>query len=346
MNSLNEILKEINNNVKIENPVLKSCYLTLINNHKAISYFQNSKYKDDNNGEKILRLYGMLQSLFVCIDALYTLSYKITSSKNFISINDNKILRELKYIRNDVVGHPTNRIVDDHEEYACLYEEDITNDEFSYHIYFNDSKVRNIKYNDLIDAYKKEAYTFLYSIKEYIKSASTPDLYDDIITIYKSFINGENIRCHLKLFKKTYGMNNTSTRVFKKIKLLLRLNDDYIKNSDETYYYLISYHLYKLASMIVINENISNEIKIVKLPNSLEKIVNYFKVNKQLFHYINNLYDINHPLFYSSLERILKSSRKNKNKTIENYFLKIKEYSKKKDSEYVYAFTSILKDIK
>lgn len=343
MNSLNEIINNINKDLNTKNPVLKSCYITLINNHKAISYFKDTKYNKFELGENILRLYGLLQSLFVCIDALYTLSYKITGSKNFISINDNKVLRELKYIRNDVVGHPTNRIVDDHEEYACLYESDIKEDEFSYHIYSNDEKIRNVKYDDLIDAYKKESNTFLSSISEYIKSAQTPYLYDDVITIYKSFINGENIRTHLTLFKKAYNKNNTSTRVFKKIKLLLRLNTDYQKSNDEIYHYLLAYHIYKLALLIGINENVSNTIKLNNMPNTLNKILNFLKSNN-LINLLNNLYDINHPMFYSSLEQILKSSRKSKNKTVENYFLNIKGYAKKKDSEYVYAFTSILKN--
>lgn len=78
-----------------------------------------------DSGEVILRLYGLLQALFVCIDSLYTLTFKITGTKNFININDNKALRELKYIRNDVVGHPTNRIVDDKTEYAILNPDDI-----------------------------------------------------------------------------------------------------------------------------------------------------------------------------------------------------------------------------
>lgn len=345
MNSLNEIIDNININLNTTNPVLKSCYITLKNNHKAISYFKNSKYNDFKDGENILRLYGLLQSLFVCIDALYTLSYKITGSKNFISINDNKVLRELKYIRNDVVGHPTNRIVDDHEEYACLYEKDITNDAFSYHIYSNDEKIRNINYDDLIEAYQKEAYIFLTSINEYIKSASTPYLYDDVITIYKTFMNGENIRTHLTLFKKAYNKNNTSTRVFKKIKLLLRLNTDYQKSHDEVYHYMILYHIYKLASLIGINENVALCIKLNNMPNTLSKILNFLK-SHNLINLFNNLYDLNHPLFYSSLDQILKISRKTKNKTVENFFLNIKGYAKKKDNEYVYAFTSIFKEIK
>src|SRR5690606_7520604 len=61
----------------------------------------------------LLDVFGLMQSLFVGIDALYQLSFSVTKYKYHININQNKNLRMLKYLRNDVVGHPTNRNYDD-----------------------------------------------------------------------------------------------------------------------------------------------------------------------------------------------------------------------------------------
>lgn len=133
MEKVNNVIDKLAQDMDSKSNVLKACYMTLKNNHNAISYFEKSMDEAFDSGEVILRLYGLLQALFVCIDSLYTLTFKITGTKNFININDNKALRELKYIRNDVVGHPTNRIVDDKTEYAILNPDDIKKDEFTYH---------------------------------------------------------------------------------------------------------------------------------------------------------------------------------------------------------------------
>src|SRR5690606_13891944 len=61
----------------------------------------------------LLDVFGLLQGLFVGIDAMYQLSFTTTKYKYHININMNKNLKELKYLRNDVVGHPTNRNYED-----------------------------------------------------------------------------------------------------------------------------------------------------------------------------------------------------------------------------------------
>jgi hypothetical protein len=62
-----------------------------------------------NHEGVLLNVFGVLQALFVGIDALYDLSIGLTHFKYHINVNQNKTLRQLKFIRNDVVGHPTHR---------------------------------------------------------------------------------------------------------------------------------------------------------------------------------------------------------------------------------------------
>ena len=205
MEKVNNVIDKLAQDMDSKSNVLKACYMTLKNNHNAILYFEKSMDEAFDSGEVILRLYGLLQALFVCIDALYTLTFKITGTKNFININDNKALRELKYIRNDVVGHPTNRIVDDKTEYAILNPDDIKKDEFTYSVFSDVEYKKHVIFKNLLTAYKEEAFKLLTALDSYVTSAKTPYLLDDAINIYETFLNGEDIRSHLSLFKKKYN---------------------------------------------------------------------------------------------------------------------------------------------
>lgn len=346
MEKVNNIIDKLAQDIDSKSNVLKSCYTTLRNNHNAISYFEKSMEKNYEPGEAILRLYGLLQALFVCIDSLYTMTFKITGTKNFININDNKALRELKYIRNDVVGHPTNRIVDDKTEYAILNPNDIKSDEFTYSVFSDVEYKKHVVFNDLVKAYKDEAFKLLNALDAYVTSSKTPYLLDDAINIYETFLNGEDIRSHLSLFKKKYNEGNSNSRIFKRIRLVTRLFTDFQKNPDGIKRYVTGYHLYKLCSVVAVDEDLNSMIKPLRLPNALSKIFQFFDDNPLLIHHFECIYDANHPMFYSSIEQIIKAAKKAKNKTVSDYFEKIKEAAYKHDNEYVYAYASILREYK
>ena len=96
-------------------------------NNEIMAYFEKSKDGEAPAGECLSRVYALLQTLFVSIDALYSLNILLTRNKNNININQNRQLRELKYIRNDVVGHPVNRIfANDEVGFCVLKKNDIT----------------------------------------------------------------------------------------------------------------------------------------------------------------------------------------------------------------------------
>ena len=112
--------------------------------------------------EYILRLYALLQGLFVSVDSLYSFTYALTGSKNFININNNIYLRNLKYVRNNVVGHPANRIYGGNDAYCILDNDRITKNFFSYNIYTKDNiKSITVDTNELIYSYLKEANNLL-----------------------------------------------------------------------------------------------------------------------------------------------------------------------------------------
>ena len=121
---------------------------------KTTNDIQASFLKEENNldkGDYALRLYALLQALFVSIDSLYAMAYGLTKSRSFININANPDLRLLKYIRNDVVGHPSNRIVSDDIDFCVLDDSSITKEEFNYYIYSKEEiKKKTVKINDII----------------------------------------------------------------------------------------------------------------------------------------------------------------------------------------------------
>lgn len=346
MEKVNEIIDKLSQDIDSKSSVLKSCYITIKNNHKAIEYFENSMNEKYETGQAVLRLYGFLQALFVCIDTLYMMTLKITGTKNFININDNKALRELKYIRNDVVGHPTNRIVDDKTEYAILNPDDIKNEEFTYSVFSDVEYKKHVVFADLLKAYKDEAFKLLNALDAYVTSAKTPYLLDDAINIYETFLNGDDIRGHLALFKRKYKEGNINSRISRRIKLVGRLFTDFEKNPDGVKRYVTAYHLYKLVSMIAADEDLNSRIKPLRLPNTLSKIFQFFDNNPLLIHHFECIYDANHPMFYSSIEQIIKAAKKLKNKTVSDYFEQIKEAAYKHDNEYVYAYAAVLREYK
>ena len=98
--------------------------------------------------------------------------------------------------------------------------------------------------------------------------------------------------------------------------------------------------------MIATDEELNSMVKPLRLPNALSKIFSFFDDNSHLVHHFECIYDANHPMFYSSIEQIIKAAKKAKNKTTSEYFEQIKESAYKHDNEYVYAYASILREYK
>ena len=102
---------------KISFHLTKSSLETLKNVNMIIDSYMNSETTDD--AKVLLNIFGMLQALFVGVDALYGLSYCVTNKKWSVNVNNNPELREIKYVRNDVVGHPTKRLYNDNKIGYC-----------------------------------------------------------------------------------------------------------------------------------------------------------------------------------------------------------------------------------
>ena len=97
---------------------------------KALSVtndIQEAYFKKEENLDKkdlILRLYALLQALFVSIDSLYALANAIAGGKSIINLNNNQYMRNLKYIRNEVVGHPSSKLFEYSKPAYCILDTD------------------------------------------------------------------------------------------------------------------------------------------------------------------------------------------------------------------------------
>ncbi len=337
-NKLIEQISQLLNSNRIDtNAALNVLY----NNNKALSYFVDSVGTNHCSAELLLRVYGLLQILFVSIDSLYTLSLSTTKSKNFISLNDNKELRELKYIRNDVIGHPTNRIVENHIEYSILKTENIKEDSLSYSIYYDGEETkREVDLLKLINVYYDESNHFLESLIDFKKSLVTAELSDDIYEAYNIFVEKADIYVNLKAIKQSYLKKSNSGRILKKINLLINLHKEYEKNKNYDLYYVISYHLKNLYQTVSTEEGEEFfKLKLPKLPGSLMKIKKVLAKRSDLQDLVYHLYDINHPLFYKSLARLTMEFKNNE------FMHKINLYVSQDNKAFVYAYSALLKEI-
>ena len=109
---INEIYKLISESHKrhilqqdeLSRLMLYSCLDTIEETEIALESFLKSDTNDSNVGGNYLRIYGVLQGLFIQQDAVKNLHEALK-----IPYTIDPLLKEIREIRNNAVGHPTNR---------------------------------------------------------------------------------------------------------------------------------------------------------------------------------------------------------------------------------------------
>lgn len=117
----------------------------------AIAAYINSEFGTDD-GEKYLRLYGVLQALFLQQDAVTNLCESLGLPNNLTS---HPKLKEIRDIRNDSIGHPTKR--GNYKSYHFISRATITKSGFQLISYYENNKTtfRDISVIDLIKEQRK-----------------------------------------------------------------------------------------------------------------------------------------------------------------------------------------------
>ena len=314
-------------------------------NKDIIGFFYDTIEKDYSCEEACLRLYGLLQALFVSIDAIYTLSISLTGSKNFININSNQTLRELKYIRNDVVGHPTNRVINSKTVYCILNPKDIEKYTFKYRIYgLEKEEERVVSFLSIISDYYSEASKLINVLVNYEDIKSTKLFSDDLRFIIKEYIEGHDVSQLFKNFKIEYKkLNKADSRIERRILLLSKIHS--LKKSKlNEFTYL--YHLRYLYTIMCIDENAKIlDIDIKPIPQELEELIKVTQKEKVLKSDLFDLTNHNNPLFNQILNRFINVLKKYNYKNALNFLIDIRNLVSCKNYDIAFAYESIIKEI-
>lgn len=317
---------------------------------------QKAYFKNTENLEKedyLMRLYALLQSLFVSVDSLYSLALTLTKSKSYININDNLTLRQLKYIRNDVVGHPSNRVLNsDVLAYCILDENSIDINGFSYKIYTQDEIIeKNVDINVILEAYYKESNSFLdelYSIAKNDLNKSKLEVYitkvlDDyyLKNDYKKSLE-DFIFEYKKLYKNAKRQHH---RIVWRYELIQEL-EKYYKNSfeEEIVRYSIGIEIIKIYELIFgYSFKIENK---EKLPQGIAYFYRFMNKNKDLYYLLDYLLDSSNPLFGKSIHKLYEETIKKGFKEASNYLNMIERAYNEKNYDIVYSLALPIKQYK
>lgn len=307
-----------------------------------------------STGEALARVYAILQSLFVSIDALYSLNIILTGFKNYININQNRQIRELKYIRNDVIGHPVNRMYENKEVgYCTLKTKDISKKSFVYYVYLPDTtKKREVKIVSLIDSFYDEANKLLGRLVVY-KDADKSEVKDKLKKILIKLSADEEVRDDMLQLRGMYLSKNpqqtkTDVRFMWRIELFMNLRKN-IDPKDKELKEIINYacgHQLEGLYKSMLSEGETDKAPLVnkmKEPKGLAQFDKLVSTSPELAAAADHLHDMTHPLFAASLTKIMDACTKDYPYALK-YLSFFKTFYDAQDADMVYALGVILKN--
>lgn len=326
--------------VEIYRIQLKASLHTLKQVDDVIAFHNNDVAEVEAN--IIINIFGLLQSLFVAIDALYNVVLTVTNSKSYININQNKTLNNLKHIRNDIVGHPIDRYYgSDGVGYSVIDTDNLDEHFFTYITYIKtgnkiERSVNEIDLNVLKAAYIKEKDIIIDRISNFInKKAPRDTLYNDLLKLYHNY-NETNLKVVKDLFTNVYG-NLDNHRFLWRVQLIEFLLKNIIVDKEVTNY-LIKGQIIKLFEITKDLEQNDFKIPFVKLPKTISKTYKYLNKNNEFIPLIKNLHDSNNPYFKGDLNYLLNN--------VNNYAMLslLNTIKNTKDNETIYLIGQVFKN--
>ncbi|TVP85196.1 MAG: hypothetical protein EA375_04685 [Acholeplasmataceae bacterium] len=302
---------------------------------------------DADNGAVLLDVFGLMQGLFVGVDALYDLAIGLTRFKYHINININKTLHELKYIRNDIVGHPTHRTYPDGGVGFSMLDLDVlSKDCLTYKTYVYqknklDIKKREVHFKPLLEAYAKEQEKILDDIHAYVTHDEVmTDIPEQVFRLFESL--NQKLLVQIKTeFIKTYRLKPTSNHRFLwRAGLLERLIlwEERDKELNALILYMSRVQAIKMHEIALDMEKRQARSPYVSLPTLLNGFYRFIRRHEdKALPLIGNLHDGNHPLFESDVEALKAMST---HKSV----IKILDWlSAVKDEQKVYLIGSMIR---
>lgn len=340
---MNELIKHLSK----RNPkhYYKSLSAIAVLNYTPL-VFEAYKQSKETKGDVILHIYGLLQNMFVSIDALYDLCRTQMNYKYNINLNQNETLRKIKHIRNDIVGHPTHRTYEKGGVgYSLLNLEKTTLLNIHYETHFflkNKHEVieHNINTNTLMDAFLNEMAIIIDELKEHLLVKADRVLSDLSYTLSKQvrrhIYNTDDLN-HLKnTYINKYNISKQShNRILWRLKLLEKSFTwtDTDKDIIELIDYLTfkeSYKIYELFSKL---EQVPIKKLYKPLPTYLKEMYQFLQENPDKHIYIKSLLDHTHLYYKKDLDAL-------KGPKIISY-LKTLE-----DSDYIYLVGKAINEYK
>ncbi len=331
-------------------PVLAAICALETTNEIQKSYF---KEEDKDLGFNVLKLYAFLQSLFVSIDSLYALAYSLTKSKNIININKNPILRELKYIRNDVVGHPANRVYDSQIIAYCILDaKSVTKTSFSYDVISKAGTSRkDVDIFSIVENYYKECNELLKELKSTSEETIQGSIYEtrlrEALTLFD--MQGEYMSCIQRLketYKKDYpNSSSNQNRFLWRLELIDELSVFHSEDQDimDLVEYAIGLEIVKLYQLVTEHKDV---VVRRKKPFLVTSFYRFLKKNKESLKHIEKIYDIKNPLIVDALHQLLSLAKDKNAKGVVRYLNLLMELYEKKMDSLLYALALPIKEFK
>lgn len=271
--------------------------------------------KQNERGAILLDVFGLLQGFFVAIDALYDLSIGLTRYKYPININQNKTLHELKYIRNDIVGHPTHRTYPNGGMgFSVLDTSNLSKEKMTYKTYIYEKntlrvETKDVYFEPLIIQYKKEKVIVLNDIERYLKHDQATTDIPELLAVFHETLNVESLQYIIELFKETYDADESSSHRFLwRANLLLKLLswDEEDEDLKEILLYMIRFQVAKLYDIALDMENRRQKSLYTPIPKLLQGFYKFVRKHEKIIYpLMKNLNDAGHPLHHSDLEGIM-----------------------------------------
>jgi len=337
---------------KFNKKMAQTSVFTLENIYYIIDEYLISYKVERKKQEQLLLLFGLLQGIFAGIDALYSLGRSLGLNKILIGLNQNKVLKEIKRIRNDVVGHTTYRYYDNNTIGFCILDfEKMTESTIFYSIYTDDSddvERKTVDMIEVINSYLKESITNLQSTSRFLDlklKIDTVNLLDLAIALFNNYSNEVKDKISLGKIKENYQklmeIDNENDRILwriSNIEYMFSLEEnDYVKN-------LIFLEIKKLyESLYELERQVNSQARKQSLVFDGNPELNRLKRDLRKHKDKNyNLYnDYTHPLYLKFLKSLIKKLKKEKK--YYNLSLWLEKIVSENDQVLLYAFGSYLK---
>jgi|GEM_PF-564397 len=353
LNQIMEYFKQKDNNLYNLSKAKAAIEAIIITDYIILNYSFDQSF---NKAEILSGIYSLFQGLFVAIDGMYDLSKTVTKHKYHININANPVLLKLKFIRNDVVGHPTNRIYPDGSVGFSIIDYNVlTASDFIYNTnvfkkinktYTNSTLTTKINIQDIITSFKEEQKLLIDELTAYFSSNIDYKLIADYLFDLLSTCNNFEINDKINDLEQNLQIffhfpNNSHNRIlswinYYKLCLTWKTND---KALDEVITYIKKSLIKKIYEEITCK--ISNYKKHPQLKLKIPKLmVLYYRFIKKhgnrAHNHCTKLKNIQPEYFNNEVDALIYLNPSENVLKMLNYFKNIQNNDKK------YLFSKIL----